>query len=99
MTDEFRTANENTTGWTKADPDFPYVREYMQKMFAHFQDCKIKPLIVSVVLIETFFRYLPGDPYAKLPDESDLQVGLSSLNPMASDLDLRVKAYWKAMAV
>ena len=47
-------------------------------------------------LLESLIRYAPGDPYEKLPDEGDIQAGLSCLSPAADELKLRVNAYFKA---
>ena len=49
-------------------------------------------------LLESLIRYAPGDPYEKLPDEGDIQAGLSCLSPAADELKLRVDAYFKAVS-
>jgi hypothetical protein len=89
-------ANENRLVWREGDPDSPYVREYLAKTMAHFRECDIHFAVVVRELLNSLIRYAPGDPYEKLPDEGDIEAGLSCLVPAADKLKLRAEAYWKA---
>jgi hypothetical protein len=89
-------ANENRLVWRGSDPDSAYVRDYLAKATAHFRKCNIHFSVVVDALLESLIRYAPGDPYEKLPDEGDIQAGLSCLSPAADELKLRVEAYFKA---
>jgi hypothetical protein len=89
-------ANENRPVWRGADPDAAYVRDYLAKATAHFRESNIHFSVVVDALLESLIRYAPGDPYEKLPDEGDIQAGLSCLSPAADELKLRVDAYFKA---
>lgn len=91
-------ANENRPVWRGADPDSAYVRDYLAKAMAHFRECNIHFSVVLDTLLESLIRHAPGDPYAKLPDEGDIQAGLSCLSPAADALKLRVDAYFKALS-
>ena len=93
---EQEVANENRLVWRGADPDDAYVCEYLAKTMAHFRECNIHFSVVVRELVASLIRYAPGDPYEKLPDEGDIEAGLSCLSPAADKLKLRVDAYWKA---
>ena len=64
---------------------------------AHFKECNIHFSVVVRELVASLIRYAPGDPYAKLPDEGDINAGLSCISPAADQLKLRVEAYCKAL--
>jgi hypothetical protein len=89
-------ANENRLVWQEGDPDGAYVRDYLAKTMAHFRECNIHFSVVVRELQKSLIRYAPGDPYEKLPDEGDIEAGLSCLVPARDTLKLRVDAYWKA---
>jgi hypothetical protein len=91
-------ANENRLVWRGSDPDSAYVREYLAKAMEHFRECNIHFSVVFDCLLESLIRSAPGDPYAKLPDDGDIQAGLSCLSPAADALKLRVDAYFKAVS-
>jgi hypothetical protein len=90
-------SNENGRAWIDGNAsDAAYVRDYLAKAMAHFRECDIHFSVVVRELLGSLIRYAPGDPYAKLSDEGDIQSGLSCLIPAAEDLKRRVEAYWKA---
>src|SRR4051794_22964050 len=74
-----------------------YVRGYLAKTMAHFKECNIHFSVVVRELVASLIRYAPGDPYTKLPDEGDINAGLSCISPAADQLKLRVEAYCKAL--
>src|SRR4051794_611461 len=90
-------ANENRLVWRGADPDSAYVRDYLAKTMAHFKEYNIHFSVVVRELVASLIRYAPGDPYTKLPDEGDINAGLSCISPAADQLKLRVEAYCKAL--
>ncbi|MCJ2015878.1 hypothetical protein MKK84_00285 [Methylobacterium sp. E-065] len=90
---EIAAINDNGFDVAKAQ----YASDYMEGVLEHFREQEIVPTSVARALMDALFKYSPGDPYAKKPNEGDLWAGLSCLSPAEDNLKERVRVYNRAL--
>ena len=90
--------NRQAPGFLIPDENRAYVRDYLKKMLAHFEECGIDASVIVSEMSDAIIKVAPGKPYEKRPDEGDLIAGLYCLIPAAGALQRRVEAYARGAA-